>query len=307
MIDPTRYCVSGVTAVSAATSARPTASSQRVSPRLATAALTPGTRSSRWKRRTRADSSRASALGSPAHQYGVGRVRGELDRAALAGQGASRPLDRALDVLGGHVEVRDGAEHVLSDGEGEEDSLRPEARQRLLPRQPAAGRVQEDEVRLDLGEVDRKPRGDQTLGEPPRVRVIVGEALDVVVERVEARRGDDARLAHGAAEHVLQAAGLRRELGRGGEQRAERAAEALREAERDGVELACRSRPRARRSPPTAFRSRAPSRCTGARAPWPRRRPRGAARAARPARRRRCGCSRRRRSGSAARGGRPAG
>ena len=40
----------------------------------------------------------------------------------------------------------------------------------------------------------------QRLGEPPRPRVIVGDAVDVVLERVHAGRGDDAGLAHRAAE-----------------------------------------------------------------------------------------------------------
>ena len=52
-------------------------------------------------------------------------------------------------------------------------------------------------------------RVGEPLGEPARVRVVVGEALDVVVERVEPRRGDDAGLAHRAAEEVLEPPRLR--------------------------------------------------------------------------------------------------
>ena len=88
------------------------------------------------------------------------------------------------------------------------------------------------------------------LGEPARARVVVGEPLDVVVERVDAGGGDDPRLAHRAAEEVLLAPRALDRLGRAREERAERAAEALREAERDGVEARAdrrRARRRARR------------------------------------------------------------
>src|SRR5438045_7061615 len=51
-------------------------------------------------------------------------------------------------------------------------------------------------------------------------------SLDVVVEGVDSRRGDDARLAHGAAHQVLAAPRLPRELGGRRQQSSERAAEA---------------------------------------------------------------------------------
>ena len=114
-----------------------------------------------------------------------------------------------------------------------------------------------------------------------------------MVERVEHRGRDDARLAHRAAEEELAAPGLLHPLRRAGEERAERAAEPLREAERDGVgepaDLGGRdARARRRRSC-----SRAPSRWT-AQAELARRlddRARSP-RAARRARRRCCACSR---------------
>ena len=50
-------------------------------------------------------------------------------------------------------------------------------------------------------------RGDagdlgQALGQAARVGVVLGQAVDVVVERVDAGGGDDAGLAHRAAEHA---------------------------------------------------------------------------------------------------------
>jgi hypothetical protein len=66
--------------------------------------------------------------------------------------------------------------------------------------------------------------------------VVVREATDVVLERVHARGGDDAGLAHGAAEDVLLAPGAFDQRARPGEEGAERAPEPLRQAERDSVE-----------------------------------------------------------------------
>ena len=65
--------------------------------------------------------------------------------------------------------------------------------------------------------------------------MVVGEPVDHVLERVDAGRGDDAGLAHAAAEHLAVAPRLGDELLRAAEHGADRAAQALREAERDRV------------------------------------------------------------------------
>ena len=102
--------------------------------------------------------------------------------------------------------------------------------------EPERLEVDLDEVRLDPLEVDREARLRERLGEPPRAGVILREALDVVVERVDAGRRDDTRLAHRAAEEVLLPPGALDEVPRAREQGAERTAEAFREAERHRVE-----------------------------------------------------------------------
>ncbi len=93
-----------------------------------------------------------------------------------------------------------------------------------------------DEVGLDAVGVDRKPGLGEAARKPLRPRVVVGQAVDVVVERVDTGRRDDPGLAHRAAEEVLQPTRVAHHLGVAGKDRAERAAEPLREAERDGVE-----------------------------------------------------------------------
>ena len=111
-----------------------------------------------------------------------------------------------------------------------------EPSERVRPVEAEPRRVDLDEVRLDLLEIDRHSRLVDRLGERPRPLVILRQPLDVVVERVQTRSRDDAGLSHGAAEQVLLPPRAGHELLRTGEQRPERAPEPLREAERHGVE-----------------------------------------------------------------------
>src|SRR4029079_3258426 len=80
------------------------------------------------------------------------------------------------------------------------------------------------------------PGGIPAPPQTARAGVILGQPVDVVLERVDTGRRDDPRLAHRAPEEVLLAPRPLDALRRAPEQRAERAAEPLREAERDGVE-----------------------------------------------------------------------
>ena len=77
-------------------------------------------------------------------------------------------------------------------------------RERLLGSEPERSQVDLHEVRLDLLEVDRDAGRVEPLGEPPRALVVLGQPLDVVLERVDARGRDDPRLPHRAAELVLE-------------------------------------------------------------------------------------------------------
>ena len=84
-------------------------------------------------------------------------------------------------------------------------------------------------------ELDARQLG-QPLGEHARVLVVLGQAVDVVVERPQRPRGDDAGLAQRAAEHLLVAPGLVDGRARAGQHRAHRRPEALGEVEPGGVE-----------------------------------------------------------------------
>ena len=104
----------------------------------------------------------------------------------------------------------------------------------------------------------------EALRQARRVRVVLGQALDVVLERVEARRREDAGLAHAAAEQLARPVQRSRSSAELATSEPDRRAEPLREADRHRVEGLRPSEPRARRS--RRPRSRAARRRGGARA-----------------------------------------
>ena len=116
----------------------------------------------------------------------------------------------------------------------ERDALLGEARHRLLLRERRD--VDLDEVRLDPVGVDGEPASARPLREPLRAGVVVGEPLDVVVERVDAGGRDDAAWRIAPPKRCFSRRAFAITSAVAGEDRAERAAEPLREAERDGVE-----------------------------------------------------------------------
>ena len=141
---------------------------------------------------------------------------------------------------------------------------------------------------------------DQAVGEPCRERVVVGEALDVVVERVQRRRGD-ARRPGACRRRASCASGARRAMNSREPTSAEPTG-APRPFEKQTETLsngAAMSRAVARGSPPSAtaaLKSRAPSRCVARpRLLRERATPRRGRRSAAPCRR---SCSRGRAAGS---------
>src|SRR5262249_45648002 len=185
----------------------------------------------RRPRRQRADRALPAPRGAAEASRGALGLRQDAERARA-------PPDRGLDVVVGDVEVGQRAEDRWMDGRRHADALGCKAVYRLLLAEPERADVELDEVRLDAVEIDREAARGEPFGEAARAAVVVGEPLDVVVERIDAGCSHDAGLAHGAAEQVLAAARLEHQLGGAGEQRAERAPETLREAERDRVEVA---------------------------------------------------------------------
>ena len=109
----------------------------------------------------------------------------------------------------GDVEVGDGAEPPGAERADRYPPLR-EGFGDLLRGSP--GRLLDlevDDVGLDRIEVELQPgNARHPLGETAGVAVVVGEAVDVVIEGVDPGRGEDAGLAHRSAETLLPAPDL---------------------------------------------------------------------------------------------------
>src|ERR671910_2203060 len=217
VIEPIRYCVCGVASSAASTSASPRACSHTSSSLRKTDALTDGIRSSLWAAASvRSNSSRNSSGADTGSERSWNR------------------LQRRLDLLLRDVEMRDRAQDRRVDRRRERDTLLGQSRHGLLLRE--RGNVELDEIRLDPVQVDREPRLRETQGEPLRAAVVVGEAVDVVVECIDAGCSDDPGLAHRAAEEMLEPPRVAHHPALPGQNRAQRAAEPFREAQRDSVE-----------------------------------------------------------------------
>src|SRR5207244_6103616 len=121
-----------------------------------------------------------------------------------AERGGNR-FDRRVDVVVRDVEVRDRTHDGRVHGGRHEHAALLHA----LDRTAAVGtNVDLDEVRLHLVEVDADARLRETFGKAASTRVVVDDAVDVVVERIQRCRCDDPRLAHRAPEVVLAATRL---------------------------------------------------------------------------------------------------
>ena len=109
-----------------------------------------------------------------------------------------------LDVLVRDPEIRRDAQDAWPQPADEHSAL-CNACLRIALRDSHRRDVDADEVRLHRVDVDRQAGAGETLREPVRASVVLRETLDVVVERIERSRGNDARLAHRAAEQELAA------------------------------------------------------------------------------------------------------
>ena len=121
-------------------------------------------------------SSRRLARGRAGTQPVRGRARRGI--ASIARSMSSSVTSRCVTARR-HVRVNRDRQPDARGGEAARSPRRSSAR---------AAHVDLDEVRLDLLEIDRHPGRRQAFREPPGARVVVGEPLDVVLERVHARQ-----------------------------------------------------------------------------------------------------------------------
>src|SRR3989441_10911402 len=154
-------------------------------------------------------------------------------REDLAGDG-----ERALDPDRVDVQVGDGTNpasagrpHADTAGEQAFDGGRRRERARHL---------KEHDVGLDRRGIElHTGQAGQPLGEASGVGMVLGQALDVMPERVHAGGGDDARLAHGSAPLLLASPRLVDERARARQGGADRSAEAFREVDPRRVKEGC--------------------------------------------------------------------
>lgn len=163
-----------------------------------------------------------------------------LERGATGGKGdALDDGDGAIDVAGLDVEMADGADalrRVWHDPEAVGFEFVAE-----LGRRAERGiDIEEGHVGLDGFHVDGEA-GDACdgAGEFLGGGVVLGKAVDVMVECVEGCGGEDAGLAHGAAEHLAEAVDALDGGAIAGDRGADGRAESLAEAAGDGVEVSC--------------------------------------------------------------------
>src|SRR3954471_14842287 len=87
---------------------------------------------------------------------------------------------------------------------------------------------EDDDVSLDDVWVELESvRLANFIGEDAGVGVVLGEAADVVLQRVKRAGGEDARLTHSAAERFTDAASFSDEIGGAAKRRANRSTQAL--------------------------------------------------------------------------------
>ena len=132
--------------------------------------------------------------------------------------------------------MRDRAQPVAAHG-ADQHAPGPQRPGECIGAEPGAGAVEEDEVAVDARLIEGQgwQRADR-IGEAAGVGVILGEARDMVIERVETGGGKDAGLPHGAAEALLPLPRGLDEGGRAGEDGADRAAQPLAEIQPDRIE-----------------------------------------------------------------------
>src|SRR2546421_3682535 len=97
--------------------------------------------------------------------------------------------------------------------------------------------IAEDHVRFHPRQIDVDAgQPAQAFGEAARVAMVLGEALDHLIERAQAGRGPHSGLAHPAAQHLAHAPRALDELPRPRQHGTDRRAEPLRETEHHGID-----------------------------------------------------------------------
>ena len=158
--------------------------------------------------------------------------RGFPDQAPAGGSELRQHHGGGLGVLPGDAEVGHQAYDAGTDRRDEHAAVARAGHE--------VGRVvawHHHDVGLDGGAIEIDAgEASEAIGDERGVGVIVGETLDVVVECVQRGGGEEADLAHRAAEHASRPHGTADDVARAGQERAARSPKAFRERHGHHVE-----------------------------------------------------------------------
>src|SRR5579863_2704100 len=132
--------------------------------------------------------------------------------------------DRLLDHVGGDVEMSAGPDPAVH--HGEQHAVASQGFDNFLAADAGAVGAEEHQVGLGLLHLHAADLR-QAARQRPRIGVIVREAVDMMVERMEAGGSADAGLAHRSAEALLPAPDLVDEIAGARDHAADRRAEPL--------------------------------------------------------------------------------
>ena len=136
-------------------------------------------------------------------------------------------LNSPGDIFGAHVQMRDGAQKIPSEGVNQ-DTMFFQPHPYFLLVQTRSGGIDHEDVGLYRLEIDvQTVHGVHALGKMSRVRVVFGQTINVVLKSMESRGSQNAGLPHGAAEPFPDPQRLIDEIPRTDQHRAYRRAEPL--------------------------------------------------------------------------------
>src|SRR3954447_7037543 len=188
----------------------------------------------------------SSCLGRCSSRMATSRTA--LDRhLALPFDRRPRSRNGLVDPVGRDVEVSHGP-YGMRPQHAEPDAVAPRGPgTEVIAPQTRSGNVEDHDISLDRARIELDAgNAGELQSQLPGPLVILRQALDMMLQGIDASCGDDPGLPHGAPEALLVAPGLLDELARAGQDRSHWGSQTFAEIQPDGVE--CRGKAMGRRS-----------------------------------------------------------
>lgn len=152
-------------------------------------------------------------------------------------EGGSDGVRRPFGLAGRDVEMGAGSDHVSAGAVYQDSTFSKRVTYFLTCRQFGIY-FEPDDIGFNFGWVEPQAgRVSDGLCNRPSVAMILGETINVVVERVKSGCGDYARLPHSAAQKFANPLRLDNEVTLTGQGGADRRAQSLAEANRDAIKM----------------------------------------------------------------------